>query len=461
MKRNKIRILILLTTAIMITSTVTYGKTITNETDNINIKSYTEKTFTTSSDDDTLWRLDTDSWHDAWYYGDGTAGDHEEYLTVGQRITNGWPFYMDWTVYRSVVYFSTSSIPDDVAVVEAKLKLYGAGDRSEDDFNIVIQRGNPPHMFPNRPPRDNDYGKSLYTGNGGQMNSADFKVDNWNTISLSPSWVSKDGWTNLILRSSKDIAGVENTRQEYVFFYTSEGSSNKPQLYVKYTQRPTATMNIDPADGITKEGGHIVEINFEGEGTDQDGTIVAYKWESNLDGIISTKKSFEKYATDLSTGRHTISFSVQDDQGAWSTPITQEINVQDINYEPTIVFFDLDDELMGYNPDINAGMPIYFAACGQDANGGGLSLHFHWDDGTPDTVTEFDNTKCAQPMHRFKDDGHHKIKCWAEDPGGLISDKITWDLYVGPKTKNILLQKTSILSYFPLLELILSELQLL
>ena len=368
---------------------------------------------------------------------------------------------MDWTVYRSVVYFSTSSIPDDVAIVEAKLKLYGAEDHSEDDFNIVIQRGNPPHMFPSRPPLDNDYGKGRYTGNGGQMSSTDFKINNWNTIPLSPSWVSKDGWTNLILRSSKDIAGVENTRQEYVYFYTSEGSSNKPQLYVKYTQRPTATMTIDPTDGITKTGGHIVQINFKGEGTDQDGTIVAYKWESNLDGIISTQKSFTKYATDLSTGKHTISFSVQDDQGAWSTPITKEIDVDDINYKPKLDFFDLDYELMGYNPDINAGLPIYFAACGQDANGGGLSLHFYWDDGTTDTVTEFDNTRCAFPTHRFKRTKRYTIECWAEDPGGLISDKITLSLYVGPKAKNMPLQITSLFRFFPLLEQILSELQLL
>jgi murein DD-endopeptidase MepM/ murein hydrolase activator NlpD len=57
------------------------------------------------------------------------------------------------------------------------------------------------------------------------------------------------------------------------------------------------------------------------EDTDSDGTgdpIVAYEWQSNLDGILSTQAEFTATARMLSSGVHTITFRAQDNEGIWS-----------------------------------------------------------------------------------------------------------------------------------------------
>ena len=57
------------------------------------------------------------------------------------------------------------------------------------------------------------------------------------------------------------------------------------------------------------------EVTFTGSGTDNDGTILAYEWKSNIDGFLSNEKDF---STTFSVGNHTISFRVQDNKGDWS-----------------------------------------------------------------------------------------------------------------------------------------------
>ena len=75
---------------------------------------------------------------------------------------------------------------------------------------------------------------------------------------------------------------------------------------------PTATIDTispSPAD----EGN---EVSFSGSGSDNDGTVVGYEWRSNIDGNLSTEASFS--TSSLAPGEHTISFRVQDNDGAWS-----------------------------------------------------------------------------------------------------------------------------------------------
>jgi hypothetical protein len=69
-------------------------------------------------------------------------------------------------------------------------------------------------------------------------------------------------------------------------------------------------------------------VSFTGHGTDPDGSVVAYNWSSSIDGQLSTSSSFTKPASDLSVGRHTIYFKVQDDDGAWSTEDTADLTIE-------------------------------------------------------------------------------------------------------------------------------------
>jgi len=54
-----------------------------------------------------------------------------------------------------------------------------------------------------------------------------------------------------------------------------------------------------------------------------DGHIVRYHWESNIDSELSNRSSFN--SSELSIGKHTISFTVLDDLGTWSNPVNEEL----------------------------------------------------------------------------------------------------------------------------------------
>jgi hypothetical protein len=77
-------------------------------------------------------------------------------------------------------------------------------------------------------------------------------------------------------------------------------------------QPPTAYIDgINPGEVAAGEA-----VRFIGHGTDADGKVVGYRWRSDLDGQFGTAAEVE--TSSLSSGSHTIYFSVQDNNGAWS-----------------------------------------------------------------------------------------------------------------------------------------------
>ncbi|MBE0535412.1 MAG: hypothetical protein IH624_07050 [Phycisphaerae bacterium] len=99
---------------------------------------------------------------------------------------------------------------------------------------------------------------------------------------------------------------------------------------VKSNKMPVAvieTMQPNPAPlGAT--------VSFDGRGTDSDGTVVAYRWASSIDGELSDAASFSSDA--LSEGVHEITFEVQDDAGGWSRTANGVLTVNAVPIE-TIV----------------------------------------------------------------------------------------------------------------------------
>ena len=85
-------------------------------------------------------------------------------------------------------------------------------------------------------------------------------------------------------------------------------------------------------------------VTFEGHGTDPNGTVVAYRWRSSLDGDLSTKASFQ--TSSLSSGAHTIYFKVQDNNGVWSAEaVWNNVTVYgELAGLPVINFFYADPE---------------------------------------------------------------------------------------------------------------------
>jgi len=108
--------------------------------------------------------------------------------------------------------------------------------------------------------------------------------------------------------------------------------------------KPTATIgSISPK---AANEGQIVK--FFGNGSDIKGTVQAYEWKSDKDGVLSTGKDFS--CNNLSANIHTISFKAQDDEGEWSTKDTDTVTVDKIqNTPPTINLAAPSDEAANIN----------------------------------------------------------------------------------------------------------------
>ena len=92
-----------------------------------------------------------------------------------------------------------------------------------------------------------------------------------------------------------------------------KAANSAPTAYIDSITPGTAT----PGQAVT----------FNGHGTDSDGTVVAYSWNSSIDGAIGTTAYFT--TSSLSVGTHTISLRVQDNNGDWSGAITAQLVVQE------------------------------------------------------------------------------------------------------------------------------------
>lgn len=148
-----------------------------------------------------------------------------------------------WWVFRFMVMFNTSAVPDAASISASALYLCGYGDYLPDNnFYITVQSGMP--TYPHMPPVSGDYLYSHYSGNGGQLSTASWSSPGANLLELNSqgiSWVNKAGWTKFLLRSSDDInnsspgaggSSVENivTIREY-----SYGAGYAPEMRVVYT----------------------------------------------------------------------------------------------------------------------------------------------------------------------------------------------------------------------------------
>jgi PKD repeat protein len=68
------------------------------------------------------------------------------------------------------------------------------------------------------------------------------------------------------------------------------------------------------------------EVQFTGHGTDSDGTVVFYRWESSLTGFLSNAASFS--ISTLPVGEHVISLTCTDNDGAVSNPVSTTLVIQ-------------------------------------------------------------------------------------------------------------------------------------
>ncbi|MBE3136473.1 MAG: right-handed parallel beta-helix repeat-containing protein [Thermoplasmata archaeon] len=155
-------------------------------------------------------------------------------------------------------------------------------------------------------------------------------------------------------------------------------------------QAPTAYITYITPNPATQEQ----PISFSGSGSDTtDGFIASYNWRSNVTGQLSTQASFT--TSNLPAGAHTISFKVQDNEGAWSTEKTASITINSpVNHAPIAYI----DEITP-NP-ANQREAVVFRGHGTDEDGSIIA--YKWlssKDGVISTASSFSKTNLSLGTH--------------------------------------------------------------
>lgn len=139
--------------------------------------------------------------------------------------------------------------------------------------------------------------------------------------------------SNYISKETIDLGGGEVKSGKYILGYSvgevvigsteSANFSSNLGYYSEVIITPTAY--IDSISPNPADQGQLVQ--FKGHGSDMDGAIVAYKWRSSIDGILSDTASFD--TSTLSPGTHTIYFKVQDNTGTWSAEAKETLIIKE------------------------------------------------------------------------------------------------------------------------------------
>ena len=169
---------------------------------------------------------------------------------------------------------------------------------------------------------------------------------------------------------------------------------------------PKAKINkINPNFGIEGE-----KVTFSGEGTD-DGTISGYEWQSNIDGFLSSKKSFS--TTRLSNGTHIIYFKVKDNKNAWSKEVTKELKINAFPYA----------KINEISPNsANENEEVWFYGEGKDD---GYIVEYEW-------ISSNDGFLSSEKYFSLSNlsNGTHEISFRVKDNTNLWSEKIFRNLTI-------------------------------
>ena len=236
-------------------------------------------------------------------------------LIVGQLNTYSSGYFQHkYTVYRSVLQFDTSIIPEGAPIEYVNLEIMVNQNLTDVDYDIIIKNGQP--EFPHTPVIASDYFHENYEGDGGSINTADMGggVPAWvyDSIILNStgrSWVAKGSGakTKLCLRSSRDISATKPDGYGYderLAFFGIELVERIPQLTIRWTLSVPNPTTKDPTgvEGtgatfqgtMTSSGYWLDKYGFEYK-KEIDGNII----ENIVGGGVGEVGDFEKVKTGL------------------------------------------------------------------------------------------------------------------------------------------------------------------
>jgi PKD repeat protein len=196
-------------------------------------------------------------------------------------------------------------------------------------------------------------------------------------------------------------ASLSTCADAVLFRYIPDADANQlPSAYID-------SISPNPADpGAT--------VAFSGHGEDSDGTIAAYSWDSSIGGHLSDSASFTTNA--LSEGSHTISFSVQDNEGEWSSVVTQTFTITG-NTKPTAYIDSISPS------PADKGATVTFTGHGADSDG--TIAAYSWDSSKDGHLSD-----SASFTTNALSEGSHTISFTVKDDDGVWSSAATRSLTV-------------------------------
>ncbi len=173
---------------------------------------------------------------------------------------------------------------------------------------------------------------------------------------------------------------------------------------------PTANItNIDPNPGT--EG---LEVLFEGEGTDEDGDIIAFEWYID-DELVSSEPSFTNDS--LEPGNYTVKFRVQDDMEGWSEYDTEDLEIEALpNIPPKAIIDQLAPDHAPEGQDVN------FQGHGEDDDGTIEAFEWYLDDTLLSDLQSFIRNNI--PV------GNYTVSFRVQDDDGVWSENATAELEI-------------------------------
>ena len=162
---------------------------------------------------------------------------------------------------------------------------------------------------------------------------------------------------------------------------------------------PVATIeSIEPSPA--EEG---TPVFFNGTGSDSDGAVATYLWESSIDGELNTEANFS--SSNLSCGYHTIRFLVQDNEGAWSDTRSESLFV-----------FAYPVAIAGADVSTTPTVPVQFNGQGTDVDG--TIVKYEWDfDGNG--VYEWSSTENGRELNLYNNVGVYTAMLRVTDNDGF------------------------------------------
>lgn len=206
--------------------------------------------------------------------------------------------------------------------------------------------------------------------------------------------------------------------------YDTEGNESG------YSNEVSARENLPPqalASSSVSSGHAPLAVNFQGSGTDQDGTIVSYSWDFGDSASSTLQNPSHTYS---SAGTFTARLTVTDNDGATASA-TVQINVLSPNLPPTVT-------VTASPTSGQAPLNVSFLASGSDSDG--TIAGYTWDFGDGGSSSQ------SNPSHVYSSAGTYIARVVVRDDDGATataSIQITVSAPNQPPSVNLTASPTS------------------